>query len=86
MKPTVNPKVVHRVLVAIGTAFLALGEAPLGWEAYGWGPTARHLFQILGTLLIGKEMLPRSGDISIEHLPLEWRDSIPPQAGHRETR
>lgn len=75
MKPLVSPQALKVGLVVVGTVLVAIGEAP---SLQGLMPALyQHLLAIVGTALLGKELLQRTGDIAVSELPLEWQPPEP---------
>lgn len=74
MKPSLNPKTLRTALLIVGTMLVAIGEAP---QLHGLVPDLyQHLMAIIGTALLGKELMARSGDIASDELPIEWVEAV----------
>lgn len=74
MKPSLNPKTLRTALLIVGTTLVAIGESP---QLHGLVPDLyQHLMAIIGTALLGKELLQRSGDIASDELPAEWVEAV----------
>jgi hypothetical protein len=75
MKPLVSPAALKIGLILLGTVLVAIGEAP---SLQGLMPALyQHLLAIVGTALLGKELLQRTGDVAVSDLPLEWQAPEP---------
>jgi hypothetical protein len=78
-KPSMNPAALRSALVIIGSICVALGSAPLGAFV---DPRWLDLLKILGGVLVGKELLRRTGDYAPEEVTLldDGRPSAPSPA------
>ena len=75
MKTLISPAALKVGLVLLGSVLVAVGEAP---QLQGLMPALyQHLLAIVGTALLGKELLQRTGDIAVSDLPLEWQAPEP---------
>lgn len=79
MKPVMNPQTLRTALIVSGYMLGVLGTALLAYPALCPPPIAALMLTISG-LMLGKEKMQRTGDVSIAELPLEWRPTEPPVA------
>lgn len=83
LKPAIDPKALRAaVLIAVPILIgvLEVFQAYQGKVSFSDPALWIKLIQIVAAGLFGKEVLMRRGDIPIEQLPLEWRQSTePPQ-------
>lgn len=82
MKPAVNPAMLRTVVTLVGTILVALASAQ-------WGDTIPPLWldiaRIVGGVLVGKELLRRTGDYAPEEVTVvDGRVTPVPSERHDE--
>lgn len=86
MKPLVSDGALRALFITVGGVLVAVAAAMADLPPEVIHPRWVVLMAAIGGLLGGKDAMQRRGDISINQLPLEWRDTVappPPKDGQR---
>lgn len=70
MLKKIDPKTLQWIIGLLGAAAVAIAHAPvLDW---------RTVLTIIGSLITGGQLFPRSGDVPVDQLPVDIRESLRP--------